>query len=101
MEFEHDPVTDEAAYQELRRFFTDVKRRMKEAGSSPLRIATATKVSRTTLEHYFSGVEKGQRFRISDDTARRLAGWAKLDLASYTFGRVPRNGWKRQPKEVH
>lgn len=97
-EFEHDPVTDEAAYQELRRFLTDVREHMKRTGSSPMRIASATKVSSTTLQHYLQGVEKGNRFRISEDTARRLAGWANLDLASYQFARVPRNGLRRQQR---
>lgn len=69
---------------------------MKETGSSTMRISRATRVSSTTLEHYLTGVEKGQRFRISDDTARRLAGWAHLDVNSYQFMRVPRNGLRRQ-----
>lgn len=100
-DFEHDPVTDDAAYQELRRFFHDVRAEMKRTGASAMRIASATKVSSTTLQHYLQGVEKGQRFRISDDTARRLAGWAHLDLSSYQFARVPRNGLKRQQRTVH
>jgi|GEM_PF-4127224 len=97
-EFEHDPVTDEGAYQELRRFFTDFRRRMTERGSSPMRIARATRVSRTTLEHYLDGIQKGRRFRISEDTARRLAGWAGLDLKTYQFARVPRNGWRKEER---
>lgn len=101
MTFEHDPVTDEKAYDELRRFFTDVRRRMAETGSSPFRIATATKLSRSTLEHYFSGIEKGHRFRISEDTARRLAGWANLDLNQYRFARVPRGGLRARNRTVH
>jgi hypothetical protein len=100
MLFEQDPVTDDVAYQELRRFFADVKQRMHEMGSSPLRISIATRVSRTTLEHYFAGLEKGDRFRVSDDTAKRLANWAKLNLSAYEFGRVPRTGWHRRPAEL-
>lgn len=100
-EFEHDPVTDDAAYQELRRFFSDLQFRMKETGSTPLRISRATRVSKTTLEHYLSGVEKGQRFRISEDTARRLAGWASLDLSQYQFARVPRRPMSRTQERVH
>ncbi|MGE5674040.1 MAG: hypothetical protein ACM3XM_09130 [Mycobacterium leprae] len=96
-DFEHDPVTDEAAYHELQRFFTDVHHRMTERGSSPMRIALATRVSRNTLENYFTGVKKGSRFRITEDTARRLAGWAELDLKQYGFGLVPRRGFKREP----
>jgi hypothetical protein len=99
--FEHDPVTDEAAYAELRRFFGDVSRHMNETGSSPYHIALATRVSRSTLENYLREVAKGQRFRISEDTAARLAGWAKLDLGNYTFARVPRGGMRRQPAAAH
>jgi hypothetical protein len=95
-DFEHDPVTDEAAYQELRRFFHDLRKRMDETGSSPFHISLATRVSRSTLENYLTGVEKGGRFRISEDTARRLAGWAKLDLSGYQFARVPRGSMRRQ-----
>lgn len=99
-EFEHDPVTDEVAYQELRRFFADIRQRMDERGSTPLRIATATRVSRTTLQHYLDGIKTGRRFRISEDTARRLAGWANLDLHSYQFARVPRGGLRRRQEKV-
>lgn len=99
--FEHDPVTDDSAYQELRRFFGDVRQRMDERGSSPMRIARATRVSRTTLEHYLSGIRDGRRFRISEDTARRLAGWADLDLTSYQFARVPRGGRHKSGRTAH
>jgi DNA invertase Pin-like site-specific DNA recombinase len=99
--FEHDPVTDEAAYAELRRFFTDVSKHMQETGTSPFHIALATRVSRSTLENYLREVDKGQRFRISEDTAARLAGWARLDLSGYQFARVPRGGMRRQPAAAH
>lgn len=101
MTIENDPVLDDAAYQEFRRFFTDVRQHMAQTGSSTFKLATATKLSRTTLDHYFATVEKGQRFRISDDVARRLAGWAKLNLENYRFARVPRGGLRRQAKVVH
>jgi hypothetical protein len=97
----NDPVLDDAAYQEFHRFFADVHQHMKLTGSSIFRLALATHLSRTTLDHYFADFEKGRRFRISEDVAGRLAGWADLKLTTYRFARVPRGGTRRQAKVVH